>query len=227
MFKNTKQRPLKRKSSFEELSESDGSCRPNRPLKRSKSENVSLVKRYLIGCAHLLFVKSDARDRDRDGNLIPPAVTLKKAYAPSSDLPQKDIVALYFDDIDRTVVSQSKSKCHTFAPPDWSLLEAYLFPWIRANKQNHVILTRIHVKHVAFRVWEVLAYEDRLIIKYDDVVGQPDNIPLGDVRGWWWDSEGDYPRNYRDWEKQEDEHVPSTHHHLNLPNIAQATIRRC
>jgi len=182
-----------------------------RPFKRSKSENVSQSRRFLIGCAHLIFVKNDARERNDDGDLIPVDVPLKKAYAPSSDLPQKDMVAIYFDDIDRTVVSQSKSKSHLFAPPDWTRMEIYLFPWIRFNSNNpHLTLTRCHIKHVGFRIWEVLVTRNEIILKYEEVAGQPLNMPLGDVRGWWWESDGEYPRGYNEWLQRRDHRVPGT-----------------
>ena len=197
---NVGPRPLKRKRSILDFMELQTPFVKGRHLKRAKSENVSLLKRYLIGCAHLFYVKSDTRERDDNEDVIPLAVPLKKSYAPSSDLPQKDMVALYFDDIDRTVVSQSKSKTHLFAAPNFSILNPYLFPWIRFNSLNpQITLTRLHIKHVAFRIWEYLATQERVVIKYEDVLGQPENVPLGDVRGWWWESDGEYPRGYDAW----------------------------
>lgn len=198
-------RPIKRKSGNVEH---DPTYLPGRHLKRAKSENVSQIKRYLIGCAHLIYVKSDSRGRDDEEHLIPLSTPLKKAYAPSSDLPQKDMVTLYFDDIDRTVVSQSKSKSHVFAAPDWSIMEPYLFPWIHVNSTiSHVILTRNHIKHVAFRVWEYLAGQGRVVIKYGEGSGR-ENVPLGDVRGWWWETDGDLPRNYDAWFNEYDGSLP-------------------
>lgn len=192
-------------------SESDPTSLKARRFKRSKSENVSLLKRYLICCAHLIYVKADTRERDENEKLIPPTVPLKKAYAPSSDLPQRDIVAVYFDDIDRTVVSQSKSKTHVFAPPSWTLMEAYLFPWIRYNANKPIVaLNRCNIKHMAFRIWEYLASHGKTVIKYDDWATQPPNVPLGDIRGWWWESDGDKPRKYDAWLQQRDYREPGT-----------------
>jgi hypothetical protein len=200
-------RPIKRKSVS---LEHEPTYLAGRQLKRAKSENVSQLKRYLIGCAHLIYVKSDNRERDDYENLIPLSTPLKKAYAPSSDLPQKDMVALYFDDIDRTVVSQSKSKSHVFAAPDWSIMEPYLFPWIHVNSTiSHFVLTRNHIKHMAFRIWEYLAIQERVDIKHDEDSGQ-ENIPLGDIRGWWWETDGDFPRNYDAWFSDYDGHIPGT-----------------
>jgi len=204
--------PLKRKRSILDFTELANPFVNGRHLKRAKSENVSLLKRYTIGCGHLIYVKSDTRERDENEDVIPLAVPLKKSYAPSSDLPQKDMVALYFDDIDRTVVSQSKSKSHLFAAPDFSIMNPYLFPWIRFNSMNPQInLTRIHIKHVAFRIWEHLATQKRVVIKYEDVMGQPENVPLGDVRGWWWESDGEYPRGYDAWYATNNGSLPGTH----------------
>src|SRR5271170_2093061 len=171
-------RPLKRKLSTMDYDPTFRDPISGRPFKRAKSENVSQLRRYLIGCAHLLYVKNDNRDRDNNDIIIPLPNPPKKAYAPSSDLAQKDMVSLYFDDIDRTVVSQSKSKTHQFATPDWSLMETYLFPWIRVNVGNpQLTLTRIHIKHVAFRIWEYLSNRGDVVIKYeDDVVGVPENV---------------------------------------------------
>lgn len=206
-------RPLKRKRSILDFTELSTPFVIGRHLKRAKSENVSLLKRYMIGCGHLIYVKSDTRERDDNEDIIPLAVPLKKSYAPSSDLPQKDMVALYFDDIDRTVVSQSKSKSHLFAAPDFSIMNPYLFPWIRYNSVNSQInLTRNHIKHVAFRIWEYLATQKRVPIKYEDVIGQPENVPLGDVRGWWWESDGEYPRGYDAWYATNNGYLPGTRH---------------
>jgi hypothetical protein len=202
-----KNRPLKRKQNTLGSDLDTTSPTARNSLKRAKSENVSQLKRYLIGCAHLIYVKADSRERDQDENIIPLGVPIKKSYAPSSDLPQKDMVALYFDDIDRTVVSQSKSKTHAFAAPDWSIMEPYLFVWIRANES---IATRSHIKHVAFRLWEGFSGDGRVIIKYGDELGQPQNVPLGDVRGWWWDTDGPFPRNYHSWLSQYDGVLPGT-----------------
>ena len=175
------------------------------PNKRTKSENVSLLKRYLIGCAHLLWVKSDPRDFDESENLIHPEEPQRKAPAPSSDLPQVEMVALYFGGIDRTVVSQSKSKSHLFAPPDFSMLEPYLFPWIRVNGNN---ITRAHIKHIAFRIWEYFAAHGKVVLRYEVGRGQPENMPLGNLRGWWWESDGDVPRNYHAWYRSYDGNLP-------------------
>jgi hypothetical protein len=182
---------------------------PHRQFKRSKSENVSIIKRFLIGCAHLIYVKADSRERDREENIIPLDVPPKKAYAPSSDLAQKEIVQLYFNDIDRTVVSQSKSKAHVFALPDWSVMEEYLFPWICYNMDNNLTPSRIHIKHIAFRIWEYLVQRGDTEVKSDD---DEDNVPLGDVRGWWWEVDGDMPRMYEDWKANYNRSIPGTRH---------------
>ena len=203
----TPRQPLKRKRS---TIDTDSDFIIDRgPQKRSKSENVTVLKRYLIGCAHLLHVKNDPRDRDLNDNLIPPEVEPKKAPAPTSDLAQTEMVYLYFGKIDRTVVSQSKSKAHVFAAPDFTLLEPYLFPWIRVNLANKVLLSRRQIQHVAFRIWEYLANHSRVVVRYDPHDGEhAKNVPLGDVRGWWWETDGDLPRNYHAWFREYDGNLP-------------------
>ena len=192
---------VKRKRSF-----GDGTFVPGRQLKRSKSENVSLANRYKIASGSLIFVKNDTRERDQNGKVIPPAIPLKKAYAPSSDLAQKDLVTTYYNNIDRTVISQSKSATHLFAVPDWTIMEAYLFPWIRANNSNpDVALTRLAIKHIAYRIWEYLINKHKVIIRHDES-SRLENVPLGDVRGWWWESDGDLPKGFDAY----DGHVPGT-----------------
>jgi len=194
-------RPLKRK-------QSTSSSSPGHVPKRSKSENVSQLKRYLIGCAHLLYVKADSRQRDTHNRLIPVAYPPKKAYAPSSDFPQKEMVALYFDDIDRTVVSQSKSKSHLFAAPDFSIMYPYLFPWIHFNISGitQFVPSRRHIRHMAFRIWEYLATDGRVMVKHEDGSGE-ENFPLGDVRGWWWEADGAYPIGYEAWHQTHNENT--------------------
>ena len=179
----------------------DGPSKPKRP-------KSSLLQRYLIGCAHLLYVKHDSRERDNNENIIPVPVS-KQAV---SDLSQRNIVALYFDNMDRSMVSQCKSKSHLFAPPDWSIMEAYLFPWIRFNTTINALvkLTRLHIKHVAFRIWECLVTRGSVVLKYEEEFGQRENVPLGDVRGWWWETDGDIPRNYDAWIAQDDGSIPGT-----------------
>ena len=199
---------LKRKRSITDFNSDHLSISNRGPLKRSKSENVSLLKRYLIGCAHLIWVKNDPRERDSNENLIIPDDLPKKAPAPSSDLPQIEMVTLYFDGIDRTVVSQSKSKSHLFAPPNFTLLEPYIFPWIRINSDAGVCLSRGHIRHIAFRVWEYLANHGEIVLRYEIEDGQPENKPLGEIRGWWWESDGPNPRNYDAWYQQYDGNLP-------------------
>jgi hypothetical protein len=175
---------------------------PARRFKRQKSANVSELKRFLIGCAHLLYVRGDNRERDDNEHLLPLLEPVKKAAAPSSDISQKDMVSLYFDEVDRSVVSQSKGKNHVFAAPDWKLMEAYLFPFIRVNSENRQFkVGRLHIKHVAFRIWEHLATEGRVTLKYCNDDEEPENVPLGDLRGWWLESDGFLPRGYSQWER--------------------------
>lgn len=185
---------------------------PSRRFKRQKSANVSELRRYLIGCAHLLYVRGDNRDRDDNDILLPLLAPVKKAAAPSSDISQKEMVSVYFDEVDRSVVSQSKGKNHLFAAPDWSLMESYLFPWILVNNgehDQHFRLGRLHIKHIAFRIWEYLASEGRVTLKYGDGVVEPENVPLGDLRGWWLESDGMLPLGYSHW-VQTDGYVPGT-----------------
>lgn len=220
---STSSRTLKRKQSAADIGTSDSPFTPTRNNrqnngKRIKSENVSLLKRYLIGCAHLIWVKSDPRERDSNETLMIPAEPPKKATAPTSDLPQIEMVMLYFNGIDRTVVSQSKSKSHLFAPPDFGMLEPYLFPWIRINSPQassssaslgfSVVLTRGHIKHVAFRIWEYMVTHGKVVVRYDVGEDQPENMPLGEIRGWWWETDGDFPRNYEKWFSQYDGNLP-------------------
>lgn len=172
--------------------------------KRMKREKVSKLKRYLICCAHLIYVKKDPRKRDPDGNLV----HVEMSEIPTSELSQEDLVTLYFDGLHRSIVSQSKSKKYSFAAPDWLAMESYLFPWISLNTNNHsTTLTRKHIKHMAFRIWEYLANQDRVVIKYKDNL-RSKNVPLGDVRGWWWVTDGKFPLNYRMWKSQHDGYLP-------------------
>jgi hypothetical protein len=150
----------------------------------------------------LLYVRGDNRERDGNEHLLPLLEPVKKAAAPSSDISQKDMVSLYFDEVDRSVVSQSKGKNHVFAAPDWKLMEAYLFPFIRVNSENRQFkVGRLHIKHVAFRIWEHLATEGRVTLKYGNDDEEPENVPLGDLRGWWLESDGFLPRGYSQWER--------------------------
>jgi len=178
---------------------------PARPLKRSKSENVTPLRRYLIGCASVIFTKNDVRARDAAGKPVSTrAANGKKGYAPSSDLAQKEMVEIYFDNVDRTVVSQSKGNGHEFAPPSWDLMESYLFPWMKYNNPLHNMnLTRVHIKHVAFRLTEYLATKGLIKIKYTPEETESDptlkNVAMGDVRGWWWEADGDFPPRFESW----------------------------
>lgn len=194
-------RPLKRKCKHRKCKH-----RNNGPqIKQSKYTGMSQSKRYLIGCAYIIYVREDKRSRDIQGNILP---SQKACRPPASELSQKDMVELYFDNIDRSIVSQSKSK-HVFAAPDWTLMHVYLFPWIHVhttNTQFHP--TRKHIKHIAFRIWEYLVSDGRVVIKHDDRTRQSHNIPLGDVRGWWLETDGDYPRGYKQWLESYDGTVP-------------------
>jgi len=201
-------RLLKRKRSIADFNSDSPFISSRGPFKRSKSENVSLLKRYLIGCAHLIWVKHDPRERDSNENLIISGDPPKKAPAPSSDLAQIEMVGLYFNGIDRTVVSQSKSKSHLFAPPNFSTLEPYVFPWIRINNNAGVSLSRGHIRHIAFRVWEYLATHGEIVLRYENEDDLPGNMPLGDIRGWWWEGDGPNPRNYDAWYQQYDGSLP-------------------
>src|SRR5271163_2366275 len=103
-------RPLKQKPSDDEnYFESGRNHKKPQSEKRNKSENLSQIRRYLICCCHLLYVKSDPRGRDEHDNLIPLSYEPLKATAPTSAFSQLDMVETYFDCIDRTVVSQSKA----------------------------------------------------------------------------------------------------------------------
>src|SRR5947199_8831555 len=107
---------------------SDKLTRPYRFQRRPKSAGISSLKRYLIGCAHLLYARADPRRRDEKQNLIPPE-PFEKLCRPSSDLTHQELTTLYFG-VHKSIISQSKSRVHQFAPPNWSLMEEYLFPWI-------------------------------------------------------------------------------------------------
>ena len=191
---STNLRPLKRKASNDN---NDPPVAP-RQFKRGKSENLTIETRYLICCAHLIYARADRRDRDLHDNVIRPddQVDGKKAYAPSSDMSQVVQSKLYFNDIDRTVCSQSKTLPHKFLPPVWNILEAYLFPWIFFNA--HVPHVGVHhIKHVAYRIWEQLTRRGQIEL-FDDA-DFTNNVPLGRVRGWWWESDGLMPRGYQQW----------------------------
>lgn len=156
-----------------------------------RSAKISLIKHYLIGCAHLLFVKFDTR-------------TIKYGHQTYA-LRQADITALYFDNIDRTYLSPSKRK-YPFIAPDWYLLQLYLFPWIRFNMTNSSVnLTEIHIRHAAFRIWEYLVIEDRVVICH---ANKEHDILLGKARGWWLDVDGYFPPSYEGWNCQYDGYLP-------------------
>jgi len=188
---STTLRPLKRKRS-----NGDNSTVPPPQVKRGKHENIPIETRYLICCAQLIYARVDRRERDANDNLIAgdDEIGGKKAYAPSSDMSQLVLSKLYFDDIDRSVCSQSKAHPHRFLPPVWSILETYLFPWIFYNA--HVPHVGVHhIKHVAYRIWEQLTRSGK--IQLSDYHGN--NVPLGEVRGWWWEIDGVMPRGYQQW----------------------------
>jgi hypothetical protein len=202
---------LKRKRSFD-----NAPFIPGRQLKRSKSENVSLPNRCTIAIGSVIFAKTDNRERDANGKLVPLSIQVKKAYAPSSDMAQKDLVTTYFNDIDRTVVSQSKSRTHLFAAPNWGAMEVYLFPWIRANNANpHIALTRLQIKHVAFRIYEYLIRKGRVTIRHEEGSGE-ENVAIGECRGWWWEADGDLPRGYDTYDGK----IPGTYLYLSCTNDA-------
>jgi hypothetical protein len=50
-------------------------------------------------------------------------------------------------------------------------------------------------------------------VRYDPQDGGvAENVPLGDVRGWWWETDGDLPRNYNAWFRQYDGNLPGAHY---------------
>jgi hypothetical protein len=174
------------------------------PNKRAKSANVSPLRRYLIATCSLIWVKSDQRERTETGELVP--TTDAKKPAPSSDMSQMDMTQLYFDGIDRTVVSQSKHG-HRYAPPNFEHLNPYLFPFIRFNSNP----SRSQIRHVAFRIWEILVNDGRVgVLKFPGGEENPLNTPLGDVRGWWLETETEKPRGYAAWHNECDGYTPRT-----------------
>ena len=161
--------------------------------KRSKSANVSIVQRFLICCCALIWVRTDQRERDPETDeLIPKEVN--KRGSPSSDLSQSDIVRTYFNNIDRTVISQSKWS-HKFARPDFSHINAYLFPFIRFNPN----ISRGQILHSAYRIWEYLVLANRTGPVRFQGAKAVQNIQLGAPRGWWEEATTVRPRGYDTW----------------------------
>lgn len=191
----------------------DTPVRSTRVAKRAKSENLKPEDRYLIAAATVIFTRGDLRPRDAYGELLLPNRHGRRANAPTSDMSQSDMVALYFNHIDRTVVSQSKGKGHTFAPPDWQQMESYLFPFLLANLGRHTAeLDRVVIKHIAFRIHRILMLQKRVIWRYsrEDLNSEPRkvNVEFGKLRGWWWESDGDLPPRYMDWTCRPTKTVP-------------------
>lgn len=178
-------------------------------IRRPRRASISQSKRYLIACAHLLFVRRDPRDTDTRGNLLP-SDSSKKSQRVSLDLEYKEMATLYFDNINKTIISQSKKRPHLFASPDWSLMESYLFPWIQIiTSDSPVSLTRMHIKHIAFRILECLVSQDRVVVKHKMCPPDFINVPLGEMRGWWLHTDGDMPPTYDRWcASQTEQHVP-------------------
>ena len=108
--------------------------------------------------------------------------------------------------IERSTISHSNSH-YKFYPPDWSHLELYLFPWILEHDTvSSVNLSRMCIKHMAFRFWEYLTTNGKVPIKVDEKIK---NVPLGGVHGWWLEDEGDRPSNYLSWRVQYNGNIPS------------------
>lgn len=168
------------------------------PVHEMKPKTISPLKHYLIGCAHLLYITYDTRNEDVEEQTVG---GVRRCYA----LQQQIIVDLYFDGIHRSNIALSR-KVYSFAAPDWSLLEPYLFPWIRLNIRSRPgCLTKLHIRHVAFRIWEYLATHDGGVI---NVEKDQHNIPLDKIRGWWWDIDGGLPPNYMEWDRCYNGYLP-------------------
>ena len=166
------------------------------------------IQHYLIRCAYLIFVRKDERRRDKDGRLVDLNKFGRKSHV-SSDISQKDLETIYFRGMERSSKSRSKS-FYTFQPPDWSLWEPYLFPWIHRCEPDLVVpLMRKLIKHMAFCIWEYFTIQGKVTIK--EMGNNKDNrdVRLGNVRGWWLESDGDRPLNYLSWRVEYDGSIPS------------------
>jgi hypothetical protein len=176
--------------------------------RRPERLTISSETRYLIGCACLIYVKIDRRPRDRHERLLEIDSFGKSQLRATSDYPRRRITDLYFG-LQRVNVSNATGSGHLFAAPNWEIMEAYLFPWILANMAGHeVTMTRMHVKHVAFRIWEFLVKNGKVPLWYERGVGQPGNVLLGRLRGWWLDTDGEFPRKFHTWYHQGSHKVP-------------------
>ena len=181
---------------------------PYAPHRRPERLTISPETRYLIGCACLIYVKMDRRPRDRHENLLEINSFSKSQLRSTSDYPRRQITNLYFG-LERINVSNATGSGHLFAAPNWDIMEAYLFPWILANMAGHeVTMTRMHIKHVAFRIWEYLVENGKVPLWYERDVGKPANVLLGRVRGWWPDTDGEFPRKFHLWYHQGSHRVP-------------------
>jgi hypothetical protein len=175
--------------------------------RKPKSSNLTFAERFLIACLSLIWLKTDKRDRDVHGRVIATARgRSRKAYAPKSDLNQAQIIELYFTGLDRTVMSQSKTAPHAFAPPDWRLMESYLFPWISFNRQASITITRPQIKHIAFRLFEYWTHKGQVVMYHEPHTGLA-NQHFSDVPGWWELTDDGLPNRFPEW----DGSIPGTH----------------
>jgi hypothetical protein len=151
------------------------------------------MQRLLICCAALIWVRTDQRERDPATDELVPKEVNKKS-SPSSDMSQTDLVRTYFNNIDRTVISQSKWG-HKFARPDFRPINVYLFPFIRFNPN----ISRGQILHVAYRIWEYLVMAGKAGEIRLHGVDAKDNVQLGALRGWWEETTSLKPKGYDAW----------------------------
>ena len=180
--------------------------------RKPKSANLTFVERFLIACLSLIFLHKDEREFDQDGRLIPSPDDKRsgKAYAPKSDLNQFIVMDLYFTGVDRTVMSQSKGENHSFAIPDWNLMESYLFPWLSFNRRQRPYPTRTQTQHMAFRILEYLTQRDQVVMYHEPASGRT-NEHFQNVRGWWpFTAENATPERYEDWNRSWAGDLPGT-----------------
>lgn len=202
----------------------DGVSKSNKVLTilpyQTRKSNTPFIKRYLMWSSHLIFLRDDSRKRVAHNNF--PPQSRRFLY----DLTQEEIASVYFDNANRTIIARSKTDAHKFANPDWSLMEAYLLPWIHFNSlRTHVFPTRMQIKHMAFRIWEFLATQGRVALKHKEREGLPKlNVAFGDLRGWWLETDGQLPCNYGHWiaKRSSPHQIPGMPKRLNyLSNLAR------
>ena len=179
--------------------------RDNGSKKRSnKSANISMIIRFLMATCFLIMADEDKRERNVNGELTEKQSKGKKRQSHVSAMTQTAMTELFFDGVDRSLVSVCLWSYH-FVRPNFEYLNPYLFPFIRSNPN----ITRSQIQHVAYRIWEYLVNANRVgPIKYTGDEAK-NMVPLGEVSGWWLETDGDKPNGYQVWCKWDQGDLPS------------------